>query len=74
MLKGNCITRQMNTVSRLTPIFVEEEALFQNTYKSWKEQKYGHGSRRNPKSRLTVLARPSNNLPDQPTDRQMSRD
>jgi hypothetical protein len=39
---------------------VEEEAPFQNIYKSWKVQKYG----REPKQRLTVLARPSSNLMD----------
>jgi hypothetical protein len=47
---------------RVTSI-VDEEAPFQNTWKSWKEQKYVHGSRRDPKPRLTVLARTSNNYP-----------
>jgi hypothetical protein len=31
---------------------------------SLEKQKYGHGSRRDPKRRLTVLARTSSNLPD----------
>jgi hypothetical protein len=35
-----------------------------NTYKSWREQKYGHGSQRDPKPRCTLLARASRNLTD----------
>jgi hypothetical protein len=46
-----------------TPPPFEEEAPFQNT-KSWKEQKYGHGSRWGSKPRRTVLARANSNLPD----------
>jgi hypothetical protein len=48
-----------------TPL-VEEEASFQNTRKSWKKQQYGYRSRRDSKSRLTVLVEASSNLPDRP--------
>jgi hypothetical protein len=51
-------------VSIRTPPLVEEEAPFRNTQKSRKEQSYGHGLRRDPKRRLTVLARTRGNLPD----------
>jgi hypothetical protein len=43
---------------------IEEEAPFQNTLKSWKEQKYRHGSWQDPKPRLTVLVKATSNLPD----------
>jgi hypothetical protein len=47
------------TSSNQTAPIIEEEATFQNKQKSWKEQKYDHWFRRDPKSRLTVLARPA---------------
>jgi hypothetical protein len=50
----------------MEPGSVEEEASFQNTQKSVKGQKHGHGYRRDPKPRFTVLARASSNLTDRP--------
>lgn len=47
---------------------IEEEPPFQNTWKSWKEWKYEHGSSQDPKQRLTVLRRASSNLLNQLTD------
>jgi hypothetical protein len=55
------------TSSSQTPPLVEEQAPFQNTLKSWKGQKYVHGSRRDTKPKLTWLARASSNLLDHPT-------
>jgi hypothetical protein len=52
------------TSSSQIPSLVEEDAPLQNMQKSWKEQKYGHRSRREPKPRLTILAWVSSNLPD----------
>jgi hypothetical protein len=45
------------------PPLIEDEVPFRKTQKSWKEQKYGHGSRRGPNAGLTVLVRTSSNLP-----------
>jgi hypothetical protein len=38
------------------PPVAEEKAPFVNKQRFWKEQKYGQGSRRGPKPRITVLA------------------
>jgi hypothetical protein len=39
------------------------------TLKNWREQNYDHGSQRDSKPRLPLLAGTSNNLPSRPNDR-----
>jgi hypothetical protein len=71
--KGQLVSKcplESPPVEREGPVFaplpphVEEKAAFQITQRSWKEQSYGHGFRRDTKTRLTVLARTSSNLPN----------
>jgi hypothetical protein len=50
------------TSSRQTPPLIKEKAPFQNTYKSEKNKKYGHGSQRGLVPKPTVLAKASSNL------------
>jgi hypothetical protein len=53
-------SRRGVTNSCPTPPLVEEEAPFRKIQKSWKKQKYGHGSQWDLKQRITVLARTGN--------------